>query len=114
MVREFHEGAEAVTLARCSSYLPGPKSGMSDRATVDSKAAGAHDLANANLAIREARRAVRELGAVAVIGNPNPVNGRHIHDPEFEPLWSAIEELEVPVGFHPTGQASLRDDIARR
>src|SRR5439155_6857104 len=39
VVREFHEGAEAVTLARCSSYLPGPKSGMSDRATVDSKAA---------------------------------------------------------------------------
>src|SRR5262249_5708114 len=39
---------------------------------------------------------------------------RHIHDPEFEPLWDAIEELEVPVGFHPTGQASLRDDIARR
>ena len=70
-----------------------------------------HDV---NLAIREARRAVRELGAVAVIGNPNPVRGRHIHDPEFEPLWTAIEELEVPVGFHPTGQASLRDDIARR
>src|SRR5439155_13958490 len=45
VVREQHEGAEAVTLARCSSYLPGPKSGMSDRATVDSKVAGAHDLA---------------------------------------------------------------------
>ena len=70
-----------------------------------------HDV---DLAIREARRAVGELGAVAVIGNPNPVRGRHIHDPEFEPLWTAIEELEVPVGFHPTGQASLRDDIARR
>ena len=70
-----------------------------------------HDV---GLAIREARRAVRELGAIAVIGNPNPVRGRHIHDPEFEPLWTAIEELEVPVGFHPTGQASLRDDIARR
>jgi predicted TIM-barrel fold metal-dependent hydrolase len=70
-----------------------------------------HDV---GLAVREARRAVRELGAVAVIGNPNPVRGRHIHDPEFEPLWAAIEELEVPVGFHPTGQASLRDDIARR
>jgi predicted TIM-barrel fold metal-dependent hydrolase len=37
-----------------------------------------HDV---GLAIREARRAVRELGAVAVIGNPNPVRGRHIHDP---------------------------------
>ena len=32
-------------------------------------------------AIAEARRAVRELGAVAVIGNPNPINGRHVHDP---------------------------------
>ncbi len=69
---------------------------------------------DAKLAAREARRAVRELGAVAVIGNPNPVNGRHIHDPEFEVLWDALEELGVPVGFHPTGQSSLRDDIARR
>src|SRR6266481_5696642 len=66
------------------------------------------------LAAREARRAVRELGAVAVIGNPNPINGRHVHDPELEPLWEAIEELGVPLGFHPTGQSSLRDDIARR
>jgi predicted TIM-barrel fold metal-dependent hydrolase len=57
---------------------------------------------------------VRELGAVAVIGNPNPVRGRHIHDPEFEPLWDAVEELGVPVGFHPTGMSSLQDDIARR
>jgi predicted TIM-barrel fold metal-dependent hydrolase len=70
-----------------------------------------HDV---TLAVQEARRAVRELSAVAVIGNPNPVNGRHIHDPYWEPLWDAIEELGVPVGFHPTGQASLRDDIARR
>jgi predicted TIM-barrel fold metal-dependent hydrolase len=70
-----------------------------------------HDIPGA---IAEARRAVRELGAVAVIGNPNPIRGRHVHDPEFEPLWDAIEELGVPVGFHPTGQSSLRDDIARR
>jgi predicted TIM-barrel fold metal-dependent hydrolase len=70
-----------------------------------------HDV---TLALQEARRAVRELGAIAVIGNPNPVSGRHIHDPYWEPLWSAIEELGVPVGFHPTGQASLRDDIGRR
>ncbi len=70
-----------------------------------------HDV---ELAVREARRAVRTLGAVAVVGNPNPVNGRHIHDPYFELLWAAIEELGVPVGFHPTGLSSLRDDIARR
>jgi Predicted metal-dependent hydrolase of the TIM-barrel fold len=65
-------------------------------------------------AVAEAKRAVRELGAVAVIGNPNPIHGRHVHDPAFEPLWDAVEELGVPVGFHPTGQSSLRDDIARR
>ena len=69
---------------------------------------------NVPAAVKEARRAVRELGAVAVIGNPNPVAGRHVHDPELEPLWAAIEELGVPVGFHPTGQSSLRDDLARR
>ncbi len=70
-----------------------------------------HDVPSA---VREARRAVHELGAVAVVGNPNPINGRHVHGPAFEPLWDALEELGVPVGFHPTGQSSLRDDIARR
>jgi predicted TIM-barrel fold metal-dependent hydrolase len=70
-----------------------------------------HDV---GFAVKEARRAVRELGAVAVVGNPNPVNGRHVHDPYWEPLWDAVEELGVPVGFHPTGQSSLKDDIARR
>ena len=69
---------------------------------------------DAKLAAQEARRAVRELSAVAVIGNPNPINGHHVHDPEFEVLWDTLEELGVPVGFHPTGQSSLRDDIARR
>ena len=32
------------------------------------------------LAVEEARRSVKELGAVAVIGTPNPVNGQHLHD----------------------------------
>jgi predicted TIM-barrel fold metal-dependent hydrolase len=66
------------------------------------------------LAIEEARRCVRELGAVAVIGTPNPVNGQHLHDEACDPLWSALEELGVPVGFHPTGNTSLRDDAGRR
>src|SRR5438270_5893270 len=52
-----------------------------------------HDVA---AAVAEARRCVRELGAVAVIGTPNPVNGQHLHDPACEPLWDAVEELGVP------------------
>src|SRR5207247_9652327 len=66
------------------------------------------------LAAQVARRAGGELGAAAGGGNPDPVRGRHVHAPELAPLWDAIEELGVPVGFHPTGQSSLRDDIARR
>jgi predicted TIM-barrel fold metal-dependent hydrolase len=65
-------------------------------------------------AAREAARAVRERGAVAIIGNPNPVNGRHLHDPSCEPLWETAEALGVPVCFHPTGVWGLRDDVGAR
>jgi len=65
-------------------------------------------------AIEEARRCVRELGAVGVIGTPNPVNGQHLHDEACDPLWSALEDLGVPIGFHPTGNTSLKDDAGRR
>ncbi len=69
---------------------------------------------DATSAAAEARRCVRELGAVAVIGTPNPVNGQHLHDDACEPLWEALEELSVPIGFHPTGNTSLREDAGRR
>ena len=70
-----------------------------------------HDV---NLAVAEAVRAVEVLGAVAIVGNPNPVNHRHVHDPYFEPLWAAVEGLGVPVGFHPTALSALRDNIGER
>jgi uncharacterized protein len=70
-----------------------------------------HDV---GLAVAEAKRSVNELGAVAVIGTPNPVNGQHLHDDAVEPLWDALEELNVPIGFHPTGNTALKDDAGRR
>ena len=70
-----------------------------------------HDVKSA---VEEARRCVSELGAVAVIGTPNPVNGQHLHDEVCEPLWNELEDLNVPIGFHPTGTTSLRDDAGRR
>ncbi len=70
-----------------------------------------HDV---GLAVAEARRAVTELGAVAVIGTPNPVNGQHLHDEACDPLWDALEQLDVPVGFHPTGNTALKDDMGAR
>ncbi len=70
-----------------------------------------HDI---GLAVEEARRCVNELGAVAIIGTPNPVNGLHLHDEAVEPLWNELERLSVPIGFHPTGNSSLKDDVGRR
>ena len=70
-----------------------------------------HDI---GMAAEEARRCVGDLGAVAVIGTPNPVNGQHLHDEACEPLWSALEELNAPIGFHPTGNTSLKDDAGAR
>jgi predicted TIM-barrel fold metal-dependent hydrolase len=56
----------------------------------------------------EARRAVRELGFRAMFLRPNEVNERNWHDPYYEPLWAALEELEVPLGFHEGSGSQLR------
>ena len=58
-------------------------------------------------AVAEARRAVRELGFRAVFVRSNVVNGKAWHEPYYEPLWEALEELGVPIGFHEaSGSAS--------
>ena len=58
-----------------------------------------HDI---DLAVKEVRRAVNELGMVGVTLEPNPLNGRFFHDPECDPLWNECQELNVPVCFHDT------------
>ena len=61
-------------------------------------------LQDAEGATREARRAVSELGLRGVFVRPNPLpDGRLLHDPAFDPVWSALEELDVPLTFHPAG-----------
>src|SRR2546425_6032649 len=59
-------------------------------------------------AVAETRRCVRELGFRGVFVRPNEVNGRNWHDPYYEPLWSALEELRVPLGFHEGAGSQLR------
>jgi uncharacterized protein len=54
-----------------------------------------------DLAIREACRAVETLGFKAVFPRPNPPRpGVYWHQPRFDPLWEAIQDLGVAVGFH--------------
>ncbi len=65
-----------------------------------------HDVA---AAVAEARRAVEDLGFRATFMRPNPINGHYWHHPYYDPLWTALEALDVPIGFHEGGSGELRD-----
>ncbi|MCL0101860.1 amidohydrolase [Dehalococcoidia bacterium] len=58
-------------------------------------------------AIAEAQRAIETLGFRGIFLRPNPYGGRNWDHPFYEPLWSAIEELGVPVAFHEGTQMIL-------
>ena len=61
-----------------------------------------------NDAVAEARAACGSWASGRMFLRPNEVNDRNWHDPYYEPLWSALEELEVPLGFHEGSGSQLR------
>jgi predicted TIM-barrel fold metal-dependent hydrolase len=64
--------------------------------------AGTLPMAHPDDALAEARRCVEELGFRAVWRRPERFPGiPAVHDPGFEPLWSYLEEADVPLGIHP-------------
>lgn len=65
------------------------------------------------LAARELRFAVRDLGFRAGFVRPNPYNGRVLHSPDYDPLWIAAQDLDVALGIHSgaeSGQPTLGMD----
>jgi predicted TIM-barrel fold metal-dependent hydrolase len=50
--------------------------------------------------LQETRRSVSEYGYRAVMLRPNPILGRGLHDPYWEPLWDLLEELDVTLAVH--------------
>jgi uncharacterized protein len=41
-------------------------------------------------------------GMVSVFMRPNPaIEWRYFNDPVYDPIWSALQETELPVAFHP-------------
>jgi predicted TIM-barrel fold metal-dependent hydrolase len=58
-------------------------------------------------AVDELEYAVDKLGLIGAFLRPNPVNGRMWHDPSYDPLWSALEAMDVPVCFHEAGAVLL-------
>jgi predicted TIM-barrel fold metal-dependent hydrolase len=61
-----------------------------------------------DLAVAEARRCVKELGFRAVFMRSSTMEGRNWYDKYFEPLWSTLEELKIPVGFHESSSSAAR------
>lgn len=78
------------------------------------KTAAIVSLHDPELAAAEARRAVEQLGAVAVVLHPMPTNGRYLHAPECDVLYQEIERLGVPLGIHGTSGSVSRDYVANR
>jgi predicted TIM-barrel fold metal-dependent hydrolase len=64
------------------------------------KASALITLHDVDLAVTEARRAVKQ-GVVGLSLCPEPINGRQIHDRYFDPLWQEAQEMNVPICFHP-------------
>src|SRR5437762_12472537 len=56
-----------------------------------------HDV---NLASAELYRCVKEYGAGGAFIRPNYVNGRYWHSNYWDPLYSLLQELDVPLCFH--------------
>jgi uncharacterized protein len=64
-----------------------------------------HDVESA---VAETRRAATELGMKAIFLRPNVFNGRPWHDPHYDPLWEACQQLNLAVGFHETTGSRMK------
>ena len=56
-----------------------------------------HDVSEA---VKEAERAVSKLGFVGVFARPEPLRNLPWHSRYYDALWSCLESLGVPIGFH--------------
>jgi predicted TIM-barrel fold metal-dependent hydrolase len=59
-------------------------------------------------AVAETERCTKELGFRGIFMRANVVNGRNWHDLYYEPLWTALEKLDVPIGFHESNSSAVR------
>lgn len=60
--------------------------------------------------VRAAAEVVRvhdELGFRAMFARPNPINGRNLDDPAYEPVWRALSDLHMTIGLHEGGMPPL-------
>ena len=59
-------------------------------------------------AVTEVERAVNELGFRSIFMRSNQMTDKTWHDPYYDPLWSVLEELDIPIGFHESSSSGAR------
>ena len=77
------------------------------------KPSGLVPLQDIDLAVAEARFAVRDLGAITLVLPSHLINGRPIYDRYYDPLWATAQEMDVAVSFH-GNHAAYAEHLARR
>ncbi len=70
--------------------------------------AAALPMNNVDAAIREAHRAIKDLGACGVEVFTN-IKGKPLDAPEFTPFWDEIAKLDLPVWMHPSRVSTPTD-----
>lgn len=76
--------------------------------------AGVVPVQDIKLAVEETRRVVNELGFKGIFVRPNPIKGRTIDDPYYDPLYKTIQDLGVPLLIHEGSGAFLPTAGAER
>ena len=61
-------------------------------------------LLDADLAVHELRR-LANLGCKAIFVASAPVNGHSFGHPDLDPIWSAVQDLDLAVGIHLVGHS---------
>ena len=59
-------------------------------------------------AVAEVKRAATELGFKAVFMRSNQMSDKPWHDTFFDPLWSALEEYDMAIGFHESSSSGAK------
>jgi predicted TIM-barrel fold metal-dependent hydrolase len=70
-----------------------------------------HDVSEA---VKEAERVVTKLGFVGVFARPEPLRNLPWHSRYYDTLWSCLENLNVPLGFHSAAAAGEVPQIGDR
>jgi predicted TIM-barrel fold metal-dependent hydrolase len=65
-------------------------------------------------AVSETRRIALELGFKGAFVRPNPVQGRTLDDPYYDPFYAALQELGIPLMVHEGSGAYLPTAGAER